>query len=322
MKKITNLVFEGRGIKCLALVGSLLELDNRDLLPGVTRIAGVSGGSIIAFMLSCGLSLSEIERLSYETRFETLIDDDPGLFKDIFRFVTNFGWFKGDLFVNWVEDILASTTGNENITFKDLHKLSNKNKKYKDLYIIGTNLSLMKAETYSFETTPDMKIKDALRISIGFPFLFQVIRNKNNDILIDGGMARTYPVDIFDDQKYSENKINTTFIKPFNEETLGFKLVDQDISEFLRSKRMPIRGLKSFAMSIITFMQEAASKMYINDKDWLRTVAVDTTGVDVMEFKLTNDKVDLLINNGKKSVAQFFDNESLPSIEMSLGNNL
>ena len=53
------------------------------------------------------------------------------------------------------------------ITFKELYELTRKL-----LIITGTNLTKKQGEYFSFLTTPDMKLIDAIRISTSIPFYF------------------------------------------------------------------------------------------------------------------------------------------------------
>ena len=63
---------------------------------------------------------------------------------------------------------------------------------------MGTNLTLCQSEIFSENTTPDMKVYDALRISISFPLVFEKVCY-NNNCYADGGVMANFPIDIFDD---------------------------------------------------------------------------------------------------------------------------
>ena len=82
----------------------------------------------------------------------------------------HFGWYKGKKFEKWLEKMIKEKTGNENITFEELHQ-----KGFKDLYITGTYLNKQKAVVFSYESYPKMKIKDAVRISISIPLYFEPV---------------------------------------------------------------------------------------------------------------------------------------------------
>ncbi|ASQ45208.1 patatin-like phospholipase family protein [Legionella clemsonensis] len=86
------------------------------------------------------------------------------------------------------------------VRFKDLELLNAclGNVGAKRLIITGTNLTKKRLEIFSDETTPNMSIALAARISASFPLVFQTVKLKNNkgevDEYIDGGVGDNLPV--------------------------------------------------------------------------------------------------------------------------------
>jgi len=172
----------------------------------------------------------------------------------------NFGLFKGDVFRDWIESNIFAKTNKHNTTFRELKELREEGKvEFKDLFFVGTNLTKMESDVFSYETTPDMVIADAVRISMSIPFLFvphyrQVPRTIALVILlltfnnrfekppgvtvpykhpsgyayIDGGLIDNYPITLFDKTKYLSSYKNSQpgELPVFNTETLGFRLID------------------------------------------------------------------------------------------------
>jgi len=160
-----------------------------------------------------------------------------------------------------------------------------------------------------------MKIKDAVRISMSIPFYFQAVTSSSNlkEILVDGGVIRNYPINLFDHEKYLSNPVNGETLSSngapgyiFNHETIGFRLTDKDPLEANRQTK-EIDDLRSFSLSLITFMRSMASKLHVQDDDWNRTIAIDTTGIGVTEFDLSQGKINTLIENGRKGVDGYFN---------------
>ena len=307
-----NLVFEGGGVKGIAYGGALTKLDELGVFSNIERVAGTSAGAITATLMAIGYSAQEISDIISKTNFQDFADDDEGWFKDIYRLFVYFGWHKGDKLKQWISDHLLMKFNKPDLSFQELKSLSlraeRKNSslrgaegdvaihpQIRDLYITGSNLTTHKSEVYSYETTPDMQIRDAVRISMSIPFFFQAVINKAGDTLVDGGVIRNYPINIFDNKKYlhsqswqeSETKAslrgaegdvaiqtlesplqakitNSNYIH--NPETLGFRLADKNTVEG-GTQKLKITGIKSFAMSLITFMQAAACKTHINQND-------------------------------------------------------
>ena len=153
---------------------------------------------------------------------------------------------------------------------------------------------------------------------MSIPFYFQAVSSSSNlkEILVDGGVIRNYPINLFDHEKYLSdpangeilnlNTSNTNSSYIFNHETIGFRLTDKDPLEAnLQTKE--IGDLRSFSLSLITFMRSMASKLHVQEEDWNRTIAIDTTGVGVTEFDLSQNKINTLIENGRKGVDAYFD---------------
>ncbi|KAI8795203.1 Uncharacterized protein BgiBS90_002970, partial [Biomphalaria glabrata] len=70
-----------------------------------------------------------------------------------------------------------------------------------ELCIVVTNVNQMRTEYCHIKTTPDMPIREALRMSIGVPGLFAAAVHQNKcdtDLYVDGGVLCNYPLHCFD----------------------------------------------------------------------------------------------------------------------------
>lgn len=86
------------------------------------------------------------------------------------------------------------------VTFREMYE-----KHPIKVYISGMCVELLKVIYFSVDTHPDMKIIDALRISISVPFVFPVVKY-NDWTYIDSGFLEEYPAAPFLDQ------IDDTFV--------------------------------------------------------------------------------------------------------------
>jgi NTE family protein len=316
-RKIRNLVFEGGGVKGIAYGGALKTMNEMGLLDEVLRVAGTSAGAITATLLALGCSVPVITNIIQHTNFSEFEDDSLGVIRDTSRLITDYGWYKGDAFEKWMGDLIREIKGDEYLTFRGLHKLVSEDVDYpacKDLYIVGTNLTKMQKEIYSYETTPDMFIRDAVRISMSIPFYFACVK-RDGDILVDGGVAHNYPIQIFDDVKYSErwnpreeDDIPTPMV---NRQTIGFRL-DTKEEIFMNAKGWKatgthhVDGLLEYSSALINFLMEVANKKHLKKSDWKRTIFIDTGDVRTTDFNLSEEKINMLIANGEKAVKNFF----------------
>ena len=148
---IKSLVFEGAGVRGIAYCGAVQEMESKKMMDSIERVGGTSSGAIIALTISLGYSGKEIENIISKTNFKKFNDGGFFFIGGINRLNKNFGWYKGKKFGKWLEKIIKEKTGNENITFEELHQ-----KGFKDLYITGTSLNKQKAVVFSYESYPKM----------------------------------------------------------------------------------------------------------------------------------------------------------------------
>jgi NTE family protein len=138
--------------------------------------------------LTLGYTPTEIEKIIYETKLQKFNDGRFFFMGGITRLNRNYGWYRGKAFTKWLDQIIAQKTSNSEITFNELHE-----KGFADLYITGTSLNHQRLIIFSRENYPNMKIKEAVRISISIPLYFQAVcidfyrQNKNRTISVSSG---------------------------------------------------------------------------------------------------------------------------------------
>jgi len=197
---IKNLAFEAAGIRGIAYCGAIQEMESRDLMKPVEKVAGTSSGAIVALLVSLGYSGEEIEKLIGGTNFKKFNDGNFLFFGGINRMKNYFGWYRGKKLKNWLGKIVEQKTGNADITFEELH-----GKGFRDLYVTGTSITQQKQVIFSYETYPNMKVRDAVRISAGIPLYFEAIfidsagrvfdhpkQKQGLNVMVDGGFLETF----------------------------------------------------------------------------------------------------------------------------------
>ena len=103
-----NLVFEGGGVKGIAYVGALQVLEEKGILPGITRVGGTSAGAINAVLLGLNFTPQETLHILNKLDFKKFMDDDLGAIRDTKRLLNEFGWHKGDFFREWISDLIKT----------------------------------------------------------------------------------------------------------------------------------------------------------------------------------------------------------------------
>ena len=330
---IRNLVFEGGGVWGMAYEGVLGVLGERGVLDGVERVAGASAGAITACLLAVGYSAAEVGRVVRATNFREFEDDTVGFARDTARLLTEYGWFKGEVFKQWIRARIAEKAaalsrqhGVKGLparpTFSDLtawhRRLANKGVALPALYMVGTNLSKQRREIYSAEHTRSLKVEDAVRRSMSIPIFFACARGANQDVLVDGGLTWNYPVNLFDHTDYLSDPANGKPVNyanepgfVFNTETLGFRLDTTDELKWnlkdWHNEPVKIDNFIHYGWALITMMRAVANKIHLHQNDWSRTVFVDVgKGVGFTDFDLTEAQKNTLSEAGRAGVVNYF----------------
>lgn len=315
-----NLVMEGGGIKGIAYGGALKELEDQGVMKHVMRVAGTSAGAIQAALVAVGYSAEEIADIIANTPIEAF-NDDGFLTRGSKRLVKKYGWFQGDNFLAKMENLIHLRTGNMNLTFAELHELA-KVYPFRDLYVTGCNLSDQKVEIFSYETYPDMRVVDAVRVSMSIPLYYRAIwLNKSGQVVedpkpedncrlfVDGGLLMNYPIEIFDEYKYINVEGELTAGKVFNTETLGLRLdrceqIDHEIDKRSGLAPFEINDFNSYMSALSTLLMRNADPPHPRDPE--RTIYINDLGMSPRVRKVPEEEKRLMMLSGRHSVLEFF----------------
>ena len=309
-KMITNLVFEGGGVLGIAYLGVLDYLYHNGLMTNIKRTAGTSVGAISSCITSFCLPFEEVIRIATSLDYRKI--PDKGLTNDTFpvtaamratvepllgdlgclyRLVTRYGWYSSEYFYHWLKAIIKKQFNNKKkppYTFEDFKNplLHKNNRSFLDLFIIGTNLSTGTSQIFSYETTPQMEVASAVRISMSIPFFFEAIEMKQEDSLgniqsnvyCDGGIMLNYPIRIFDSLKF-----NSELTRGANMDTLGIR--------FLTGKQdLQIHNLFDYIMSLmLTSGRIQQEEYYNNPMDRIRSINIDPSNISPLDFNITTN---------------------------------
>ena len=287
-----NLVFEGGGVKGLAYAGALEVLEQSGITSQIERVGGASAGAITATMVSLGYTAEEVKSTFMNMDFSKF--EDGGLLGPE-RLLTEYGWYKGDYFLNFIEDQIKQKTGNPRATFAEV-----KRPDFKDLFVIGTELTQQVSVVFCDECSPEMAIADAVRISMSIP-LFFAARTVGDNVFCDGGVLNNYPITLFDKQRYLSNPTGEPDSDVTNTETLGFHL--DNLSQPPDHK---ITDLHRFIGEVYEALINVQRDMLMSSPDDVqRSVFIDNLGVKTTDFKLTNEQKLALIESGRSATAKY-----------------
>ena len=305
MKKlIDTIVCCGGGIRCTSFIGVFKKLEEiiktRAVLEeagedvsGVTQIdlktfAGVSAGSIFGLMYLIGFTSLEME--------DEIINKKLDQLKDIrfLNFASKYGIDSGNNIIKWIESLMIGRGFDKDVTFNDLYA-----KTKVDFQVFATNLNKYSYTKFNYTETPDLKLTDAIRMSISIPFMFTI--NKFNmdtkkagsgDTHVDGGLIDSYPIYLFRDRL---------------ETTLGLKLVSHGE---LKSHKVneKIDDLEGYIYHILAcFMVQRDRKITLNEEYVDHTIYIDTQGItQTVNFGLSVDEKKSLIRIGFEEANKYF----------------
>ncbi|MFP5287429.1 MAG: patatin-like phospholipase family protein [Thermoanaerobaculia bacterium] len=291
---LANLAVEGGGVKGVAYPGALQVLESNGVLPKIEKVAGTSAGSIVAALIALGYTPMEMQALMLDLDFKQFEDGSPLGGPE--RFFKKFGWFKGDYFLEWMQCRVNEKTGNPNATFADLRADP---AKYNDLYVLSTDLSRRRSQVFSYETSPDLPVAEAVRASMSIPLFFEAYdidddlfgeTGQKQDLFVDGGVLDNFPIELFD-----QNGINPRTLGLFLSNT-GAPAPDSRIDSFPEYARNLFEALLD--------VQVNAFNNNLNDQK--RTIVIDDLGVRTTEFDLSNEMKCKLIQQGVIAACKYF----------------
>jgi NTE family protein len=323
-----NLIFEGGGVKGIAYVGATHVLEAKGILQNIARVGGTSAGAINALLVGLNYSPTETTQILSQLDFKSFLDDEWGVVRDSNRLLTEYGWYQGDCFRQWIGERIATKVGNPDATFNDIHNQMDQ-KGFRELFFVGTNLSTRFAEIFSYEHTPRGCVADAVRISMSIPLFFASKRSLRGDVYVDGGLIDNYPIKMFDREKYVDDKrlVRTPpyyqahnealkaqgrDINPYvyNSETLGFRLDSAKEIAVFRDQAEPechkIDDFFSYAWGLVGTIMDTQSCQHLHSDDWQRTIYIDTLGVGTTDFDLSDERKAALAESGRAHTEEYF----------------
>ena len=336
-----NLVFEGGGVKGIAYVGALEKLNERGILQNIERVAGTSAGAMVAVLVGLGYNAKDICDILWSINFQNFMDSSWGYIRDINRLINDYGWYKGDFVRDLMGGDIKDKTGDSETTFGQLQAMKEKGKPFKDIHLIGADLSTGYSKVFNADTTPDVKIADAARVSMSIPLFFAAVKGVNGDdhVYVDGGLLDNFAVKVFDRLNYVYDEVNarrTEYYKKYNDalaalnnrpkmrgvpaineyvynkETLGFRLDGQEeIAMFLDPNAEPkvreIKTLFSYTKILVTTLIDFQNNVHLHTDDWQRTIYIDSLGVSSTDFDISESTKNSLVEAGRAFTEAYFE---------------
>jgi len=338
MAKYRNLVFKGGGVRGIAYLGALRYLYEQGMMRHVERVAGTSAGAITALGVALNpSSYEDLRRLADSLDFRKVPAEEDArmpaqttsrilalreryrelsVFKNLqcsMRLVQEKGWYSSDYFYHWLRDIIAERflVRKDAYTFADFRNrdIHRDRQDFLDLFITGTDITHRTARVFSFETTPDMEVALAVRISMSIPLFFEAIEYQypgtaSPQIYADGGIMWNYPVSLFDEPRFGRIQHNGT-----NEETLGFFIFTSPE----RTEYKPVNSMIDYISALFESLLLVQEHLTMNsERNLQRTVFIDDCGVRSTDFDIEagDDRYRMLYESGYTATKNFFDRKT------------
>ena len=311
-EKYVDLVFEGGGVKGIALVGAYAVLEERGYEP--QNVAGASAGAIVAALIAAGYTAAELQEivggLDYDRFKDRAWEDRLPLAGRSLSILKDLGIYEGEAFLAWMRDLLEAKGVR---TFGDLVRRESGELKYRyKAQLIASDVTERRllvlprdAHRLGIDDPDDLNVALAVRMSMSIPVFFEPVKFANpqtgkEHLIVDGGMLSNFPVWLFDAEEP---------LWP----TVGLKLVEKDPripvgGSQPRQERSPRSGVLSvvdYLRSLVDTMMAAHDRLYIEESDFDRTIAIDTLGVRTTEFDLTEERAMGLFESGRAAAEKF-----------------
>ena len=296
-------VFEGGGVKGIALVGAASEIEAAGY--EFVNLAGTSAGAIVATLLAAGYSAAEVKQTINGINFSTF--EDPNLIGRIpyvgalVDEIFNKGLYKGDVFLNLMRDLLAKKGIH---TFRDLiqPEFAGDDRYRFKVRVVASDISRGRMLVLPQDITindygiapEDLEVALAVRMSMSIPFFFEPVKLKNSYI-VDGGLLSNFPVELFDSAGVPEWP------------TFGYKLVVSGQADPTHLVQHPISGPISELAALFFTAMEAHDAYYLSNDKFVRTITIDSLGIGSTDFNLTPAQKEALYQSGVNAAKTFLD---------------
>lgn len=310
-----DLVLEGGGVKGVGLVGAVEELARTHTF---ARIAGTSAGAVVGAVLAAMQQRDEpIERLQDIARtldYSGLRDRGRvgrllgplGFLADGLSLVFESGAYEGDRLRDWVRGVLAEfdvhTFGD--LVLDDPDGDGSIHHRYR-LVVVASDVSRHRLAHFPWDYADygldpdDQQVCDAVRASASIPYFFEPVQlsgPRGTATLVDGGLLSNYPISVFD--RHDE--------RPARWPTIGVRLdsLRADAGQHLS----PVHDPVSLGVAVVmTAIEGCQAEHVLAPCNVRRSVEVDTRMVSSLDFNLTDEQRDDLLERGREAAQRWLE---------------
>ena len=326
-------VFQGGGVKGLAIAGALLELaENKDLtVERWVNVAGTSAGAIIAAYLVADHPARELADLLDRAPFEKFQDwGPPGdrVVGGALNLVRRHGLARGEYFRKWFDKQL------DGMTFGEVHaeaapdgtppehpyrlRMIAADTTNHRMLVLPDDLHRYRRPDGDRSIDPDtFRVADAVRMSLSIPYFFEPVQlvdvmTWRKATIVDGGTLSNFPVWLFDTSR--RDPVRPTF----GLRLVGGRSVGSGLSMFVRMLGWPAE----LASDIAQTQSSAWDERFATASTRVRTCPVDAGNVGTTDFDLPPAGRNALIHGGRRAAKAFIERFDLGDYRNTFGRPL
>jgi NTE family protein len=229
------------------------------------------------------------------------------------------GFFSGqaarNLFERTLQLAAVSKQGGLSLEYANMTFEQHWNIFRKRLLVTGTNLRSGKTQLFSRDDTPSFPVADAVRISMGLPWVFKpyVITQRLDDtdppcgVYVDGGVWNNLPFRELDSNPPAEEQPASAVVpskktsKGPTPRTLGLRLGIDPAPQ--------IDSIVSLTLQMLSHGVLGSGESQVLDKYVSQCILLDVRGLDLLSFSPPKDPNDNLriSNRSRRAVCRYFD---------------
>lgn len=187
-RKRDILILSGGATKGVAQIGALHCLKKHGIIPNIKIITATSAGSMVGLLYCIGYQPLKMYWFLSNLKLDKVKNLNTS------NVITKYGLDDGTRFIFVLKELMNAKQYDPDITFKDLYERCEIK-----FIVTGSCINDKKAYYFSYETYPNMKVLDAVRISIAFPIIFTPFIY-DGKIFIDGGVMDNFPIHMFQNE--------------------------------------------------------------------------------------------------------------------------
>lgn len=254
-QRVETLVVSGGGMKGVASLGAAAALKRSGMLRRVKTYVGTSAGALVAAALAT-------DRADLRTLFE-MVDSRYKADIDLAGLLASFGLDSGRHLDRWISIVLGGPC-----TFRDIHERFGVR-----LVVCATNLTERRPEYFGPDTSPDMDVALALRMSCCIPLYFSAVKC-DGKVFVDGAVSDNFPL-AWASERYGTSKV------------LGIA--------FMPRASDPGHSLEEYVGALL----ECSTRRHYDLTD-RRILFLDTGARSAFEFNMSKKDVKRLYNAGHR----------------------